>query len=184
MLRSGWVFVVVVIGCGGDPSAPADAATDEGLADAAICAPCRNGAACAVDGDCLSGRCESGVCTSPVGTHPDIVRVIEVAGRDPGAGWSDSYSVGDQCYCASTFDHAIGELVMTTPAGPRTVREICDALGPGPGTEGRPVYNDIQCGNGPANDAGDEDDCPGRVDLGREGCGHIGPTWDLDVLAR
>lgn len=29
---------------------------------------------------------------------------------------------------------------------------------------------------------GARDDCPGRVDLGRVGCGHIGPTWDLRVL--
>lgn len=147
------------------------------------CAPCRNGDGCAIASDCGSERCEAGACASPPGTHPDIVRVIDVVGRDPGGGWSDSYSVGAQCYCESSFDHAIGDIVVSTPVGPRTVREVCDALGPGPGSAGRPVYNDIQCGNGPANDAGDEDDCPGRVDLGREGCGHIGPTWDLRALA-
>lgn len=116
------------------------------------------------------------------GAHPDIVRVIDVRGRNPGRNWHDSYSVGSQCYCASTFDHNIGGIRVATPVGMRTVRQVCDAIGPGPGIDGRPRYNDIQCGNGPANDAGDEDDCPGRVDIGREGCGHIGPTWDLSVV--
>jgi F5/8 type C domain len=44
---------------------------------------------------------------------------------------------------------------------------------------GRVPYNDIQCGNGPANDAPDEAGCPGRVDIGRSGCKQIGPKWDL-----
>jgi hypothetical protein len=115
--------------------------------------------------------------------HPDGVRVIERVGREPGAGWADSYSIGSACFCESTFDHGIGEVVVETPVGPRTVREVCAAIGPGPGSAGRPLYNDVQCGNGPANDAGDETDCPGRVDIGRQGCGHIGPRWDLGVLA-
>lgn len=51
------------------------------------------------------------------------------------------------------------------------------SVGAGPGSTGRPIYNDVQCGNGPANDAGDEDYCPGRVDIGKEGCVQIGPTW-------
>jgi hypothetical protein len=41
------------------------------------------------------------------------------------------------------------------------------------------LYNDIQCGNGPANDAGDEDDCPGRTEHGQEGCKYIGPKWNF-----
>jgi hypothetical protein len=46
------------------------------------------------------------------------------------------------------------------------------------------IYNDVQCGNGPENTAGDEDvgQCPGRVDLGKAGCNQIGPLWDLDDL--
>ncbi len=104
-------------------------------------------------------------------------------GRNPGGfGWKDSYSVGGDCYCATTFDHGIGDLTVDTPAGPRSVRQVCDKIGKGPGPEGRPIYNDIQCGNGPANNAGDEDDCPGRVDIGRKGCGHVGPKWDLTVF--
>ena len=146
------------------------------------CDGCANGAACGDGDDCLSGRCESDECASPEGTHPDIVQVVDVPGRNPGGGWSDSYSVGSECYCESTFDHDIGPIEVDTPFGTRTVREVCDALGAGPGSDGRPVYNDIQCGNGPANDAGDEDDCPGRVDIGRDGCGHLGPRWHLHTL--
>ena len=128
------------------------------------------------------------MCESPPGTHPDIERVITVAGRDPGGrSWADSYSVGDRCYCETTFDHDIGDVMVDTPVGPRTVRQVCEAIGDGPGSEPagedpRPLYNDVQCGNGPPNTAGDEDDCPGRVDIGREGCGHIGPRWDLSAL--
>lgn len=115
--------------------------------------------------------------------HPDIVKVrtdiaLSDIQREPGGnGWKDSYSVGDQCYCSTTFDHNIGPV----PSGVNglTVREICDLIGPGPGSANRPIYNDIQCGNGPANDAGDEDWCPGRVDIGKEGCSQIGPTWKL-----
>ena len=40
-------------------------------------------------------------------------------------------------------------------------------------------YNDIQCGNGPPNDAGDETECPGRIEYGAEGCKYIGPLWDF-----
>jgi hypothetical protein len=98
--------------------------------------------------------------------------------------WADSYSVDGRCYCASSFDHNIADIMVDTPAGPRTVFEVCEAIGPGPGIEGNPVYNDIQCGNGPANDAGDEDWCPGRVDEGEVGCCTAGPTWDLSVFER
>jgi len=46
----------------------------------------------------------------------------------------------------------------------------------GPGIEfADAIYNDINCGNGPANNAGDEDWCPGRVDLGADGCVVAGP---------
>lgn len=120
--------------------------------------------------------------------HPDIVSVLdrpldEILRAPGGAGWADSYSVDDQCYCETTFDHNIGPVVVDTPVGQMTVREACELIGDGPGSNGRPKYNDIQCGNGPANDAGDEDWCPGRVDLqGTEderklGCNQIGPVW-------
>jgi len=104
------------------------------------------------------------------GLHPDIVKVIDVEGENPGGlGWADSYSVGDKCYCKTNYDHGIRYIQVTTPLGPKTVEEVCNLLGPGPGYQGRPIYNDVQCGNGPANNAGDEDTCPGRVDIGPEG---------------
>ena len=68
-----------------------------------------------------------------------------------------------------------------TTLGKLTVIEICELLGPGPGSADRPRYNDIQCGNGPPNDAGDEELCPGRVDIDG-GCGQIGPKWNFDAV--
>jgi hypothetical protein len=95
--------------------------------------------------------------------------------------WADSYSDGDSCYCATSFDHDIGSILVDTPLGVMTILEVCDLLGDGPtgSKQGRPLYNDIQCGNGPANDAGDEDDCPGRTEHGQEGCKYIGPKWNF-----
>jgi hypothetical protein len=124
----------------------------------------------------------------------DNTAILNVTGL-PGvsSSWTDSYSVGNACYCSTTFDHGIGEFVVVVDTGPSTavgnssnsgsqpqnltIREVCELLGPGPGKDGRPVYNDIQCGNGPANTAGDESDCPGRTDHGQEGCKYIGPKW-------
>ena len=42
--------------------------------------------------------------TSTVSVHPDIVQVINVVGANPKPSWSDSYSVGNNCYCDTTFD--------------------------------------------------------------------------------
>ena len=102
----------------------------------------------------------------------------------PQRAWMDSYSVNNRCYIASNFDHGIGDVQVDTPAGPMTVREVAAALGSGPGVGNNPIYNDVQCGNGPANNAGDENinQCPGRVDLGATGCPWRGPLWDLSVF--
>ncbi len=99
---------------------------------------------------------------------------------NPRPGWKDSYSVNGQCYCDSGFDHGIGNVQVDTPLGRKTVRQVCAKIGPGPGAQGNPAYNDVQCGNGPPNNAGDEHTCPGRVDMGPQGCQIIGPTWNLD----
>jgi hypothetical protein len=95
--------------------------------------------------------------------------------------WADSYSDGDSCYCSSSFDHDIGSVEVDTPLGAMSIRDVCELLGDGPtgSKDGRPLYNDIQCGNGPANSAGDEDDCPGRTEYGQEGCKYIGPKWNF-----
>lgn len=96
--------------------------------------------------------------------------------------WIDSYEVGGRCYCwfgASSFDHNIADVRVPTPLGNRTVRQVCeqirDVFGVGP-EENRSYYNTVACGNGPFNDAGDEDynACPGRVEFGRDGCHMLG----------
>ncbi len=144
------------------------------------CSPCPTGSACDEPADCETETCETGSCLGPArGCNPD-----DVQGQPGGIGWADSYSVDGRCYCASSFDHNIGGIEVDTPAGSRTVMEVCEAIGPGPGIEGNPIFNDIQCGNGPANDAGDEDWCPGRVDQGEAGCCVAGPRWDLSVFER
>ncbi|MEM6990613.1 MAG: hypothetical protein AAF721_08955 [Myxococcota bacterium] len=141
------------------------------------CTACPIGGACGARSDCAAGACDGGSCVGPSPTcDPDAVQGA------PGNNWGDSYSADGRCYCDSTFDHAIGEIEIDTPVGTRTVLQICEAIGAGPGSAGNPVYNDIQCGNGPANDAGDEDWCPGRVDQGEAGCCIVGPTWDLSVV--
>jgi len=91
------------------------------------------------------------------------------------------------CYCDSNYGHGISNLTVSTPVGSRTVRQVCDAIRAELGTgrsSGRIPYNDVQCGNGPPNDNGDEDPhrCPGRVDIGPAGCDDIGPRWDLDAV--
>lgn len=95
--------------------------------------------------------------------------------------YTDSYSSGGNCYCLSTFDHDVGLMEVDTPLGIMTVQDICDLIGPGPGYKGNPIYNDIQCGNGPSNSY-DEVICPGRTDHGKEGCNHIGPKWNLTAF--
>lgn len=113
-----------------------------------------------------------------------------------GNSWVDSYSVDGKCYCSSTYDHGIGDFTVETPAGTRSVVEVCEAIGPGPGRGSNPGYNTIQCGNSPGHsDTGtfnftdgvrrtvaDEIECPGRVDIGWQGCDDIGPEWDLSVF--
>lgn len=101
-------------------------------------------------------------------------------------GWKDSYAVNGVCYCdSSNYDHNLDGKTAETPIGRLNVVQICEdikaAIGSG-SANGRIPYNDIQCGNGPANDAADEAGCPGRVDIGSAGCNVIGPKWDLEAV--
>lgn len=102
-------------------------------------------------------------------------------GVTPVISWADSYSTAGQCYCATTFDHEAADISVQTPQGIFTTSQICERIGPGPGIGSNPVYNDLQCGHGPPNNAIDEVLCPGRVDQGEAGCFILGPTWNLDV---
>ncbi len=105
---------------------------------------------------------------------------------NPSPGWKDSYAVDGKCYCDSNgYDHNLDSKSADTPIGRLNVVQICtdikNALGSG-SQDGRIPYNDIQCGHGPANDAADEAGCPGRVDIGNQGCNIKGPKWDLEAV--
>lgn len=148
--------------------------------------------------DSTTGGIDTGnIGTSPVGdtnttgviqnrTDANVYTVHKGSDNPDGAGWYDSFSVNGKCYIDTTGDHGVFDLTVQTPYGVKTVREINDAqnrVGKPP-QGNNPVYNDIQCGNGPANNAGDEDigRCPGRVDGGNSQCGKVGPQWELDEL--
>ena len=99
---------------------------------------------------------------------------------NPSVSWADSYSANGVCYAATTGDHGVLDLRVDTPTGRTTVRQALGRIEQGPGiSRADALYNDVRCGRGPANDVGDEDpdQCPGRVDQGRAGCGTIGPDW-------
>ncbi|MCG8701900.1 MAG: T9SS type A sorting domain-containing protein [Bacteroidales bacterium] len=115
-----------------------------------------------------------------------VLKAAEYKCNKPKKGWADSYSVNGKCYCATSFDHNIGGIKIKTPAGKKTVKEICNKIGKGPGKGKNPVYNTVQCGHAPYNNAGDEDPgcCPGRVDQGAKGCSKLGPKWDLSVFKK
>ncbi len=94
---------------------------------------------------------------------------------NPKAHWKDSYSANGKCYIDSELGHGIANVKYNG----YTIRQIAAMLPKGPGADGNAIYNDVQCGNGPPNNYGDEELCPGRVDMGKEGCNIIGPKWDL-----
>lgn len=109
---------------------------------------------------------------------------------NPIAKWMDSYSIvadngKEYCFIDSTLDHNIGESSFDLPEGGTIkVADARDRQTTHPFYRERtdgidPIYNDIQCGNGPANNFGDEDvdQCPGRIDMGRGGCGIQGPRF-------
>ncbi len=112
-------------------------------------------------------------------------------GKEPGGkSWADSYDANGFCWCETTFDHELDNINVAwfyINGIKRNIRDICDELKFHPlirdYQDGDPIYNDVQCGNGPPNNADDEWQCPGRVDEGREHCFKIGPTWDVEWLA-
>lgn len=85
--------------------------------------------------------------------------------------WADSYSYQNKCYISSDLDHD-ADLITIGGMSTADIQNTQNA----PGIEfADALYNDINCGNGPPNNAGDEDWCPGRVDLGAAGCLIAGP---------
>lgn len=108
----------------------------------------------------------------------------------PHPSWMDSYQANGKCWCDSTFDHNIGNKTVKINGTNYRIQDVCDELKKHPGHRNRqgndPIYNDIQCGNGPANDHKDfrdEDWCPGRIDIGTAGCFNKGPKWDMNWLS-
>lgn len=104
--------------------------------------------------------------------------------------WSDSYSVGGQCYCDTNFDHDLDRVSVATAAGDRSVIQICADISSrfgGGSSSGRTYYNTVQCGHQPANSAADERDCPGFLtdssgSIQNYDCSARGATWNLDLL--
>lgn len=111
------------------------------------------------------------------GLAPITRRVMNASPADVRRGrYADSVAVGDKCFCLSTFDHGIGSVRVDG----RTVRDICDEIGPPPGRRDQwTFYNTVQCGHDPANSSIDERECPGLVGAGRAGCRRKGPKWEL-----
>ena len=117
---------------------------------------------------------------SPGAPAPARASVYDGRFGEPSVSWADSYSANGVCYASTTGDHGVYDLRVDTPSGRVSVREALGMIESGPGiSRADALYNDIRCGRGPANDAGDEDadQCPGRVDQGRAGCGTVGPDW-------
>ncbi|WP_010522088.1 T9SS type A sorting domain-containing protein [Aquimarina agarivorans] len=104
-------------------------------------------------------------------------------------GWTDSYAKNGFCWCNTTFDHDLGDINKVSfviNGKKRNIRDVCNELKKHPlykkYVNGDAPYNDIQCGNGPANTAPDETGCPGRTDIGPNGCNQKGPKWDVAWL--
>jgi hypothetical protein len=58
--------------------------------------------------------------------------------------WYDEFYYMDNLSVTTLVDSSA--ITAWTPFGNRTLVEICNLIGSGPGPWGRPVYNDIQCG--------------------------------------
>ena len=107
----------------------------------------------------------------------------------PKPNWKDSYQANGLCWCDTTFDHDLGNVkkVWYTLNGKRhSIKKICNELKKHPKyrkfKNGDPVFNDVQCGRGPANTTLDEKCCPGRTDMGSKGCKKKGKRWDINWL--
>jgi len=112
------------------------------------------------------------------------------SGDNPSNKWMDSVKMSDgKCYCDTNgFDHGAGDFFAVDPISKLavTLKRVCDAIGsPASGLTRIAEYNDVQCGNGPENWAGDEapDRCNGLVvniadTPGIPLCRSTGPYYD------
>ena len=131
--------------------------------------------------------CTDNNCTAPPLEQDQVKVLSDVSGKYvPKIRWADSYSVGNICHCDTNFDQGVANiLIHNTPIGSITIEEIMKYLPVGPGRITQPIYNDLQCGNGPngPNEIDEQQQhCPGRVDHGIPGCGVVGPQWDFTSL--
>ncbi len=107
------------------------------------------------------------------------------------AEWNGSYSANGQCFCVGEVAASISSNIVPTPIGGQTVVQVCDRIGAGPGLSktgglfNHPVYEDMQCGNGPFPTGIDEValNCAGSLDGNAspesESCQPVGSNWDL-----
>ncbi len=118
-----------------------------------------------------------------------ITNLITAQTWVPRDNWKDSFENGGFCWCDNNtnYDHGLNTKSLTINGSDYNIVTVCEELRKHPAyrdyIEGDLIYNDIQCGNGPANDAADEEGCPGRVDMGSAGCNIIGPTFDMAWLS-
>lgn len=136
----------------------------------------------------VAARYSNNVCEFNIGTKVLIRDCGTVSVNPGGVGWHDSFEANGLCWCSTeNFDHDLDEEEVTINGTRYNVVDICDELKSHPLIRSRndndKIYNDIQCGNGPLNSSVDEPLCPGRVDIGRDGCLETGAHWDMEWLA-
>ena len=101
--------------------------------------------------------------------------------------WQGSYSANGQCFCSGEVPATLASKIVPTPIGGQTIKQVCAKVGEGPelqkqaGLFNHPVYEDLQCGNGPHAASSQKRDaaCIGSLDGGFDSCVPIGPEWDL-----
>lgn len=103
------------------------------------------------------------------------------------ASWDGSYAADGECFCTGTQGRDIDSLIVPTPIGGQSIKQVCERLGTGPalqkvnGKFNFPVYADAQCGNGPfSSDAASIDEnCSGHLGVAGEDCVGKGPEWNI-----
>ncbi len=96
-----------------------------------------------------------------------------------------SYEADGNCYCTEFVALSdIATMMLPTPIGGQTVKQICERLGNGPGLVlenglyNHPAYADAQCGNN-LNAENSEKSCTLLDAHGSSSCGKAGAKWDL-----